>query len=230
MTALLIRLAGPMQAWGASSRFSRRDTRPEPTKSGVLGLLAAAQGVRRSDDLEHLAVLSFGVRVDQPGSLLRDFQTAKSLDGVKTMPLSYRYYLSDAVFVAGVEGDAELIEGLGAALRQPTFPLYLGRRSCPPSLPLAQDISHQPLIEALRGHPWQAAAWYRRKQAATVRLRIAIDGDGAEEGEQVRDLPVSFDPEHRRYEWRTVVERHVDVVNSVGIATKHDPMAAFGGA
>ena len=76
MTVLLLRLAGPMQAWGDNSRFTRRDTRMIPTKSGVLGLLAAADGRRRTDPIEDLAGLRFGVRVDQPGQLQRDFQTA----------------------------------------------------------------------------------------------------------------------------------------------------------
>lgn len=230
MTTLLIRLAGPLQAWGASSRFSRRDTRHEPTKSGVLGLLAAAQGLRRTDELEHLAALSFGVRVDQAGVLIRDFQTAKSLDETKTMPLSYRYYLGDSVFVAGVEGDRGIIEGLVAALRNPTFPLYLGRRSCPPSLPLILAVTEDRLLLALQDYPWQAADWYRRRQAKTLQLRIATDGDAFGEGELVRDLPVSFNPELRKYEWRTVVENGVEIRNVDGVSDRHDPMAALGGA
>ena len=47
MSTLLLRLAGPMQAWGADSRFDIRKTNREPTKSGVIGLLAAALGLRR---------------------------------------------------------------------------------------------------------------------------------------------------------------------------------------
>jgi CRISPR system Cascade subunit CasD len=230
LTALLIRLAGPMQAWGASSRYSRRDTQQEPTKSGVLGLLAAAQGLRRTDELEHLASLKFGVRVDQPGSLLRDFQVARSLDEKKTFPLSYRYYLSDAVFVAGVEGESSLIEALSSALKNPTFPLYLGRRSCPPSFPLLLSTSDESLEESLRRFPWQAAEWYRAKQAPRVALRIALDGADGVEGDMVKDVPVSFDPRHRRYEWRTVVDERVDVENPSSRIRGHDPMAALGGS
>lgn len=230
MTTLLLKLAGPMQAWGAASRFSQRTTRQEPTKSGVLGLLAAAQGRRRTDPLEDLASLTFGVRVDQPGQLIRDFQTAKSLDDKRTMPLSYRYYLGDAVFVAGVEGDPALIGALENALRNPTFPLYLGRRSCPPSGPLRLDISEVPLIDALESAPWEASNWYRTQQGTSVHLRIAIDAVDSEVGELVRDLPISFDPTLREYGWRNVVERGVDIVNPKGRADVHDVMAALGGA
>ena len=79
MTVLLLRLAGPLQSWGDSSRFTTRATRREPTKSGVIGLLAAAQGRRRTDSIEDLLTLRFGVRTDQPGSVVRDFQTAMDL-------------------------------------------------------------------------------------------------------------------------------------------------------
>src|SRR4051794_18002567 len=117
MSVLLLTLTGPLQSWGSSSRFVRRGTETAPTKSGVLGLLAAAQGRRRTDPLEDLAGLRFGVRIDQPGRLVRDFQTARSLDGRQTMPLSYRFYLADAVFLAAVEGDPALLDVLADALR-----------------------------------------------------------------------------------------------------------------
>ena len=136
MTVVALRLAGPLQSWGLESRFVRRTTHAEPTKSGVLGLVAAAKGLRRTDPLEELLTLRMGARVDQPGTLVRDFQTAirreKGRDP-KSMPLSYRYYQGDAVYLAVLEGDAALVAGIDEALRRPGFPLYLGRRSCPPA-------------------------------------------------------------------------------------------------
>ena len=80
MATLLLRLAAPLQSWGADSKFEIRKTNREPTKSGVLGLLAAALGVRRDDDegLQELKTLRFGVRVDQEGGLLVDFHTANN--------------------------------------------------------------------------------------------------------------------------------------------------------
>ena len=71
--SLVLRLAGPLQSWGGQSQFNRRDTLGEPTKSGITGLLAAAQGRRRQDPIEDLLALRLGVRTDQPGSLLRDY-------------------------------------------------------------------------------------------------------------------------------------------------------------
>lgn len=49
MSTLLLRLAGPLQAWGAESKYEIRRTGREPTKSGVIGLLMAALGCRRDD-------------------------------------------------------------------------------------------------------------------------------------------------------------------------------------
>ena len=129
MTVLLLRLAGPLQSWGVKSRFTVRATELAPTKSGIIGMLAAAVGRCRTDPIEDLLSLRFGVRKDQPGRVIRDFHTARTLDGKTSMPLSERYYLADAVFLAGIEGDTALLEGLDEALRHPFFPLYLGRRS-----------------------------------------------------------------------------------------------------
>lgn len=229
MSVLLLRLAGPMQSWGSTSRFARRDTQREPTKSGVLGLLAAAQGRRRTDDIEDLLGLRFGVRVDQEGRMLRDFQTAHRADGM-ALPLTDRYYLSDAVFVAGVEGDDSLIGALDRAVRQPEFPLYLGRRACPPSLPVALGVRQVSLERALHEEPWQAAEWYRRQiPSRTVALRLVRDAEDGELFDTMQDLPLSFDPQHRRYGWRGVAHPPpVEVENEFGRGDGHDPIAALG--
>lgn len=234
MTTLLLRLAGPLQSWGDRSRYTRRDTRPEPTKSGVLGLLAAADGRRRTDDIEDLAKLSFGVRVDQPGRLTRDFQTAirwSSKDHA-SMPLSYRYYLADAVFVAAVTGDESLLRRLDEVTRRPAFPLYLGRRSCPAEGRISLGITDAPLDAALRDTPWMAKAWYRRQQPKKVYLRVVLDaqfGGDDDARETVRDVPLSFSPVKRDYGWREVA--HADPVefdNPDG-HDRWDFIAALGG-
>ncbi len=235
MSVLLLTLSGPLQSWGASSRFVRRGTEAAPTKSGVLGLLAAAQGRRRTDPLEDLAQLRFGVRIDQPGRLIRDFQTARSLDGRQTMPLSYRFYLADAVFLAAVQGDPALVDGLAEALRHPVFPLYLGRRSCPPAGPLLPRVVDGTVEDVLTTEPWAAKAWYRRSPAAAalpeVHVETVIDcPPSTATAVTVRDQPVSFDPERREYGWRTVRYDTV-LVHSTGARPvtpdDHDPMAAW---
>lgn len=218
MSTLLLRLAGPMQAWGDSSRFTRRETRNEPTKSGVIGLLAAADGRPRDASVEDLAALRLGVRVDQEGSIDSDFATARRPTG-ESMPLSTRFFLSDALFIVGVEGHRPLLEALLEHLHSPTFPLYLGRRAYVPSRAIGIGIVDEPLSEALRAHPWEAARWYRTRRSNPVRLRLVLDaepGVPTGEAETVRDVPVSFSPERREYEWRQAVTHWQDVPNPDG--------------
>ena len=145
MATLLLRLAAPLQSWGMDSKFETRKTGREPTKSGVVGLLAAACGIGRKEPsrLEPLNALRFGVRVDQEGALLVDYHTARKEErgrGNAVKVTSYqtkRHYLADAIFLVGLESrDAACLHGLAEALRRPAFPLFLGRRSCPPTLPV----------------------------------------------------------------------------------------------
>jgi CRISPR system Cascade subunit CasD len=233
MSVLLLTLTGPLQSWGASSRFVRRGTESAPTKSGVLGLLAAAQGRRRTDPMEDLARLRFGVRIDQPGRLVRDFQTARSLDGRQTMPLSYRFYLADAVFLAAVEGDGAFLQVLAEALRRPVFPLYLGRRSCPPAGPLPARVLDGTVEEVLGAARWAARQWWRNnpENRGGVPVETIIDCPPATAGAvTLRDQPMSFDPQRREYGWRTVqygsVFVHGDGARPIA-RDAHDPMAAW---
>lgn len=166
MATLLLRLQGPMQSWGTTSRFDERDTQLEPSKSGVLGLVCAALGRDRSAPVDDLAALRMGVRVDREGVPMRDYQTATGVviaatgkaDLGRTV-VSPRHYLADAVFLVGLEGGRELLERIQAALRAPVWPLALGRKSFAPSAPLylpdglleaalGQALSHWPSLVA----------------------------------------------------------------------------------
>ncbi|MEU2032845.1 type I-E CRISPR-associated protein Cas5/CasD [Nocardia amamiensis] len=239
MSVVALRLAGPLQSWGARSRFVRRDTEIAPTKSGVLGLVAAAKGLRRTDPLETLLGLRFGIRIDQPGQLVRDFQTAqrpkRERDGSvgwTSLPLSYRYYISDAVYLAVLEGEHELVAAIDAAIRSPQFPLYLGRRSCPPAGPIALGVFDDDLETTLATRPWLASTrMQRRARDRIVRLatvRDAVPGETA--AETIRDTPVSFDSNRRQYEWRSVVRGSVEVANPHGSQEpvgEHDAMSVL---
>lgn len=219
MTTLLLRLVGPLQSWGTQSRFAVRATDRQPSKSGIIGLLAAAQGRRRNDPIEDLASLKIAVRTDQPGRVLRDFHTAKTRDGKQSMPLSQRFYLEDAVFVVAVEGDDSLIQGLAEAVANPYFPLFLGRKSCIPAAPLLIGTSQLPAVQALKDAAWQASAQYRRSAAETVRLEILADSTESSEV-FVQDYPVSFSQENREYRLRPVQYSEVLVDNPLSAASR----------
>lgn len=216
---LLLRFAGFLQSWGGASEFDTRATGHEPTKSAVVGLLAAAQGRARTDPISDLGALQMGTRTDQPGRLLRDFhtaadyrdrplpsaavdrhgrqkpRTAKTPEAARSPKVTYRYYLQDAVFTAALIGPAPLIDTLAYALRHPAFPLALGRRSCPPSRPIllgTLDPDETTSLEhALTGMPWQAAKHHRKEQGATVQLAATIEDPSGLETRA--DVPESFD-------------------------------------
>ncbi|WP_050624777.1 type I-E CRISPR-associated protein Cas5/CasD [Clostridium phoceensis] len=222
MSTLLLRLAASMQAWGSDFRFEVRRTGREPTKSGVIGLLAAALGRSRADSIDDLCQLRFGVRVDQEGQLLRDFHTAHQ--GAKTTYVTQRYYLCDAVFLVGLESkDEEWLQELDKALQSPIYPLFLGRRSCPPTLPLTLGIREENLVDALKKEPWQASLWMQRrlgKQQPKLRLMTDAHCGGRNMGLQ-RDLPVTFHNSARTYTYRGM-EEHFPVIPP---EVMHDPMS-----
>ncbi|MGW7753644.1 type I-E CRISPR-associated protein Cas5/CasD [Streptomyces violaceusniger] len=238
MSVLTLQLAGPLQAWGASARFARRTTESAPTKSGVIGLLAAAHGRERGTDLSDLAALRFGVRIDQPGTRIRDYQTAHHGDTAKSMPVSERFYLADAAFVAAVEGDHALIRTLYAAVRRPVYLPYLGRRSCPPARPVDLDIHADAHLEqVLEEERWHASLWHqrRRRRERVVTLEMITETDTSDApGDVVRDQPLSFDPRHRRYGLRTVRSQTVAIPNpqatAPSVACDHDPTLLLDGA
>ena len=115
MTTLLLRLAGPMQSWGIDSKVDVRSASAHPSKSGVIGMIAAAMGRSREDPLDDLRSLRFGVRVDQPGTLLRDYHTVHHQEIEKRAYITERYYLEDALFLVGLEGDDGLLETVDQA-------------------------------------------------------------------------------------------------------------------
>lgn len=238
MATLLLRLAAPMQSWGVGSKFETRQTLREPSKSGVLGLLAAALGCRRDQLPQKLLSLKMAVRVDQEGLIFTDYQTvhgiaademgriSRNADGSrKPAPNrvyeTWRQYLHDAVFVVALEHeDADWLRELEDALRSPVFPLFLGRRSCPPTLPLVLGIVAQGRKEALHTCPWQAAEVYQRRHAG-IALRVVSDVEPESASRPSRrDVPVSFDPAWRRYGMRAVEQY---TILPPGYA-EHDPM------
>lgn len=233
MSTLLLRLAGPLQSWGTESKFEIRKTDRHPSKSGVVGLLAAALGLRRDADLGRLAALRFGVRIDYGGELIRDLHTVRG----KSDYLTTRYYLSDAVFLAGFESDDRQFLGeIFDALRAPAYPLFLGRRSCAPVLPLALGIRDTGLEHALSNEPCQLSEyarerWIKKNGNAAVAFRVIMDAADTERdvAAVVKDLPVSFSQERREFAVRPVIERYVapDARWGEQTPTDHDPMAAL---
>ncbi len=210
MSVLLLRLSGPMQSWGVQSRFSVRDTGREPSKSGIVGLLCAALGRPRDEPVTDLAALRMGVRVDQEGSVKYDYQTAmdvlKAGGGTKKTEPSRRYYLADARFLVGLEGDdLDLLTRLHNALHDPVWSLYLGRKAFVPGEPvwlekgLKRNLDLKIALLSRHRHDCERENCTNLQCLEGLRL-VLEDPDGPE----VRpDQPISF--AERRF-----APRHVD--------------------
>lgn len=202
-TTLLLQLAGPMQSWGFRSRFDNRDTGLEPTRSGVVGLLCAAQGRGREADLSEFERLRMGVRVDAPGLVAFDYHTAQPVwRGSTATTVSERYYLADARFLVGLQSeDVGLLQGLEAALRAPVWPLFLGRKSFVPSLPIYLEESGLREGEVKAVLCAEAWRWTTEKEHDAFRaspgLRLVLEGDSPHEGVAANDAP--RDLARRRY-------------------------------
>jgi CRISPR system Cascade subunit CasD len=240
-TTLLLRLAGPMQSWGTQSRFKVRDTGLEPSKSGVVGLLCAALGWPRETDVTQLARLRMGVRVDREGSHKRDYQTVGGAHrkgeryGVVTAEgglggtvVSQRYYLADADFLVGLEGDAGLLREVDAALAAPVWQLFLGRKAFVPGVPVrlpdgparGPGLRDAPLTAALAEYPWfpdptrARRGQQREREGRPERFRTVIElsaedrAAGLAFGAEVRmDQPVGAAFLDRSFTVRHVVTR-----------------------
>ncbi|WP_293782637.1 type I-E CRISPR-associated protein Cas5/CasD [uncultured Aeromicrobium sp.] len=196
---LLLRLAGPVQAWGA--RWGRRfeahqfsKLSPRPRKSGLIGLLASAQGRPRGSDTCDLGALTMVVREDQPGEREGELLTRRDpakphTDGrVGT-------FLHDAILLAGISGDRATIEGLHAAMLAPVWAPYLGRRACPPAQPFVLGVIDGDAETVVRQHEWLARPHARRRmpQAAALimeELHIRYTGGSAFHGWEERLPPV----------------------------------------
>lgn len=149
---LVLKLHGPLQAWGRETFEGLRPSELYPGKSALLGLLGACLGIERTDQLEQhrlASSLNFAVRVDQQGQKMTDYQTVKdarvdyvglnSHDTIQT----WREYWQDAKYtvVIWLSGAAETsLKELQLAIQNPVYTPVLGRRSCPLSRPLFEAV------------------------------------------------------------------------------------------
>lgn len=172
---LALVLDSPLQSWGDASQFQRRTTGSHPTKSGVVGLVAAALGIdRKAPDeaaqIAPLAALEFtSMRIPRPHPRragrelpvlrLEDYHTIgggfdehdprgrlsiprkAERGGVFGTVVTRRTYLQQARFIVFLEGDRLTLDRIAAALVNPVWGVWLGRKSCVPAVPLVPLIA-----------------------------------------------------------------------------------------
>ena len=169
---LLLRLEGPLMAFGGETIDNLGVIRDFPAQSMLTGLIANALGWRREDAAEHdrlQARLVFGARLDRAGTRLTDFQTAElrkddkgwTTSGepegrsggdksYKGQHLRYRDYHADAAVLIALRLDpadeSPTLEDVVDALQRPARPLFLGRKPCLPTAPLIAGWCDAPNI------------------------------------------------------------------------------------
>ena len=162
-----------MQAWGG---HTFEDTRPSelfPTRSALLGLLAACLGIDRGDVAQQQALASsilFAVRIDQEPIKMVDYHTVKDArkahQGLKSNETiqTWREYLQDAKYSVAIwltEHASFTLDELIHAINRPIYTPFLGRRSCPITRPLYGDrLSAENELEALALYEENGGAIY----------------------------------------------------------------------
>lgn len=176
---LILKLQGPMQAWGRESFEGLRPSELFPGRSALLGLLGACLGVERTDQKQQQALVgsvSFAVRVDKQGQKMTDYHTVKNARedyrGLKSHDTiqTWREYWQDACYTVAVwnnAGAVVVLADIAQAVKQPIYTPVLGRRSCPLARPLFETmLSAESALSALAQIGSNQGAIYSEEDSA----------------------------------------------------------------
>jgi len=167
MSALAFYIDAPLQSWGASSKYQFRETNSFPTKSAIVGLIAAALGIDKyaPDEATLIAPIAalrltvVKIEKTDPATRLTDFHTIgggydkkASLREKMSIPqkasgapfgtvITRRSYLTDAAFAAILEGDPTTLDQINHALLNPVWGVWFGRKTCLRATPLTPTIA-----------------------------------------------------------------------------------------
>lgn len=217
MEFLVFQLQAPLSSWGDTAVGEYRGSYEHPGESALIGLLGAALGTRREDEAAHAALLQgygFAVGVQSSGKLLRDYHTAQvpgraalkgrphatrrdelsvPKDALNTI-LSTRDYRQGAACLVAIQPRGDVphsLETLADKLHKPQFVLYLGRKSCPPGVPLYPQIVTADSVRAAFDD-YVARIEVRREEQKDRKGRLPLEpvsqvtrlmwGDGVEAG------------------------------------------------
>lgn len=187
---LVFTLHAPLMSWGEIAVGETRGTWTLPSRSAILGLIAAALGFTREGGPEHDALDSgygLAVRLNARGTPLVDYHTTQTVRssvarklGTFTRAkllaaaepdttLSRRAYRQDSIATAAIWARADArwpLDELRMALRRPAFVLYAGRKANAFSLPLAPEVLREPTL---------ADAFLRRSSTLGLGAEVSPD-------------------------------------------------------
>jgi len=218
---LALLLDGPLQSWGFASRFQRRATGLHPTKSGIIGLIAAAMGLAKGSaaertmlpELAKLRMSSLAIPRDVPSASagrpvlrLDDYHTVlntRRASGMmnKDAVVTRRQYLLEARFGVILGGDRSVLERAAAALQNPQWGVWFGRKSCIPA---------EPIFRGLFDAELEAQRELIRDRSSEEFTTVTEVEDFVEGTDSISDQPISFGddassgPEKRRFALRRI--------------------------
>lgn len=226
MSFVLIRLRAPMQSWGTQSAHRDRSTERFPTKSGVIGLVANALGRDLGDSIDDLSSLVMGageVIMDksESGHIAYDYQTAgggydwwkhliKDDDIIsaqgkiqKGVILRRKGYLGDADFLVALSGVRPVVNMVANALKNPSRPLFLGRKCFLPSLPVFDSMyeGDEDVLATMR-------SWEHLGDSRFRVSRVLMEVPFSESERSQYDQPINFGD--RTYSTRGSVLHYID--------------------
>jgi CRISPR system Cascade subunit CasD len=213
---LALRLEGPLQSWGFDSQYNRRNTGLMPTKSAVAGICCAALGWARGSSEEKKFLMSFsevrmtaiaiprkGAKKELPVRRMQDYHTVQGTRRASgsinnDCVLTYRQYLADAAFGVILEGNSCLLSEIAAALDDPKWGIWLGRKACIPSAPMLVGLREKcgDALKLLIGD--KALESFTRQEE----VESFVDGR-----DSLPDTPVSFATDQRQFSPRRVITR-----------------------
>lgn len=225
---LVFQLQGPMASWGEPAPGEVRHTHELPARSALLGLLGAALGITRDDEvaLNTLnAHYQFIICAGTMAQWSRDYHTVQVPKEIRKVhyytrrdelrdkliletTISKRDYYADGywlVAIAVTPGAPYSLEELQVALQSPVFPLSLGRKSHPPGLPLFPQLISGAANKVLL----EAQALYRQKLVALggqlhrlARFQLRCWWEGEHEGLQEDEVHTRRDQPLSRKRWQ----------------------------
>lgn len=220
---LVFQLYAPLVSWGVEAVGEVRHSAAIPGRSALLGLLAAAVGIRREEEarLNAFNAHYYFAVCPRPArqSWLRDYHTVSMprenrkrvyptrRDELLLAPeevgtiVTQREYLCDADYLVAVSAAPQALlslESLQVALQKPVFPLYLGRKSCPPALPLAPYLTTgtlaQVMTQANTRFSCPVRHWQDREPTCALECHWDIPGETSipvREARRCSDNPLS---------------------------------------
>jgi CRISPR system Cascade subunit CasD len=220
---LIFTLSATISAMGDLAGHQRRGTYQWPGRSALTGLLGAALGLQRTDNFKMIDNLGMAVAVFSSGdeTSFRDYHTVETVPSAKAkQPNSRPEALISATgqtnttitlrdyrtgFLCGVALWGGPLEHIRDALHQPTYTLYLGRKSCPLSAPVAAKLIDAATAEEAISKV-QVPGW-RKKIVAT---QLITDADATDKYVEVRhDKAIDRDRWH--FEPRKVAFRPIKI-------------------